>query len=148
MFSSYTKVHPTIFNIIENLLLSQLFPSLSSHTSRISGHMLQNKQLPYHMTRRGFGFHHIWLQCPTPVLPASAYFNKFAVLATYIFCLCCQFRLSTSFPVFFPHTQTGYECMFHLLAYLSSTIARTLEHQCLLFLCSCLLMQRHSGTSA
>ena len=36
--------------------------------------------MPYHTTHRGFGFHHICSQRPTPVLSASTYFNKFAVL--------------------------------------------------------------------
>ena len=78
---------------------------------------------------------------------ASAYFNKFVVLVSYIFHLHHQFRLSVSFPVFIPRTQTRYECVFYFLACLSSMVARTSKHQCLLFLCSCLLAQRHSGPS-
>ena len=86
-------------------------------------------------------FPSLWSQCPTPVLPTSA------VLASYILCPRCQFCLSMSFPVFFPLTQTRFKCAFHFLVCLSSTVARTPEHPCSLFLCSCLLMQRHSGTS-
>ena len=82
-------------------------------------------------------FPSLWSQCPTPVLPASA------VLASYILCPRCQFCLSMSFPVFFPLTQTRFKCAFHFLVCLSSTVARTPEHPCSLFLCSCLLMQRH-----
>ena len=97
----------------------QLSPSLCSRTWCISSHVPQNKQLPYYTTHHGSGFHHIWSQCPTPVLPMLAYFNKFAVLALYILCLCRQFPLSTSLPVFFPRTQTGYMLRFHSL-YLSN----------------------------
>ena len=43
-------------------------------------------------------------------------------------------------PVFFPHTQTGYECMFLFLACFSFTIAGTPKHQCLLCLYFCLLV--------
>ena len=39
-------------------------------------------------THCGFGFHHICSQRPTPVLSASAYFNKFVVLVhTYSVCV-------------------------------------------------------------
>ena len=45
------------------------------------------------------------------------------------------------FPVIFPRTQTGYECVFLFLACLSFTVAGTPEHQCSLFVfvlvCSC-----------
>ena len=51
------------------------------------------------------------------------------------------------FPVFFPHTQTGYECVFLFIACLSFTVARTPEHQCLLLSLFCLLAQRRSGAS-
>ena len=111
--------------------------SLPSRTPHISARVLQNKQLLYHTTHRRFGFHHIWLQCLTPVLSVSAYFNKFTVLASYVLCLRCKFCLSMSFPLFFPRTQTGYEHVFHFLACLSSMVAGTPEHQCLLFHFSC-----------
>ena len=51
------------------------------------------------------------------------------------------------FPVFFPRTQTGYECVFLFIACLSSMVARTPEHQCLLLSLFCLLAQRRSSES-
>ena len=83
------------------------------------------QRLPYCTTHRGSSFHHILFQCPTPVILMSTYFNKFAVLVSYVLCPHCQFRLSALFPVFFPCTQTRYECMFRFLACLSSTVARS-----------------------
>ena len=126
----------------------QLSPSLSSRTPHISARVHQDKQLPYHMTLRGFSFHHICSQCPTPVLSTSTYFNKFVVLVSYILCPCRQFPLSVYFPIFFPRTQTRYECVFLFLACLSSTVAGTPKHQCSLSLCFCLLAQRCSSASA
>ena len=68
--------------------------------------------MPYHTTRRGFGFYHICSQRPTPVLSASAYFNKFAVLVrTYSVRIVSSVSFAR-FPVFFPRTQTGYERVF------------------------------------
>ena len=64
--------------------------------------------MPYHTTLHSFGFHNICSQHPTPVLSASAYFNKFVVLVrTYSVHV---------FPVFFPHTQTRYKCVFLFIA--------------------------------
>ena len=43
----------------QSIRYPQLSPSLSSCTPRISARVHQDKQLPYHTTLHGFGFHHI-----------------------------------------------------------------------------------------
>ena len=87
-FSRFLLGFPVHWHAVQVLItcgphgtLSSLPLSLFILHMQVAMHLEQ--QLPYCMTHHRSSFHHILSQCPTPILPASAYFNKFVVLASY-----------------------------------------------------------------
>ena len=137
------------FSLLADYTVPSAFIPLSLLAFHVQLSAYSTKEtVPYHTTRRDLGFHHICSQRPTPVLSASAYFNKFAVLVRMysvrivnsVSFACSQFSSLVLRP--------GTSACFFSLACLSSTVAGTPKHQCSLFgLCSCWLAQRRSGAS-